>query len=179
MLHLTITGASELADWARQAAAKTRGAIMRGVTKGALLVEARAKKIVYQGHPEHLKSGTGHLRQSLTHELQPSNLLAYVGTNVKYAAIHEFGGEIKPQGHPFLAIPVGDMKGSPRDHEELRFQPTAKGGVLLDKADKLQYVLRRSVTIPARPYIGPALQEEGPKIKQAIENALLREIMPR
>jgi phage gpG-like protein len=84
----------------------------------------------------------------------------HVGTNVIYAAIHEFGGVIVPRVAKMLAIPIGDLQGSPRRHD-LHIART-KGGawLLIDQAGKAQYVLKQSVTIPARPYLRPALREK-------------------
>ena len=39
---------------------------------------------------------TGRLRASITHNVRGSDAVA-VGTNVKYAAIHQFGGQTKPR----------------------------------------------------------------------------------
>ena len=48
---------------------------------------------------------TGRLRNSITWELRPGGVR--VGTNVIYAAVHNFGAVIKPKRAKFLAIPVG------------------------------------------------------------------------
>lgn len=85
-----------------------------------------------------------------------------IGTNLEYAVIHEFGGTIKAKSAKYLAIPVGDRTGSPRKYGDLHVRKTAKGNLLLmDASDKVQYVLKTSVEIPARPYLRPALDEHG------------------
>ncbi len=103
-----------------------------------------------------------------------------IGTNLEYAAIHEFGGVILPKNARFLAIPVGTLVGSPRLHD-LHVARTRGGTYLLmDQAGNVQYLLRRSVTIPARPYMRPALDtkkgealsEMAATLKQALERAL-------
>lgn len=67
-------------------------------------------------------SDTGRLRRSFTVRGYPDR--AEVGTNVKYAAIHQFGGVISARNRPYLRFKVGD-----------------------------QWVTKRSVTIPARPFL--------------------------
>lgn len=56
----------------------------------------------------------------------------YVGTDVEYAAIHEFGGEIRPR----------------------------RARVLRFKIDG-EWVQARRVRIPARPYVRPTVDEDG------------------
>ena len=104
-----------------------------------------------------LKRPSGKLAQSLTYKVYRD--YAEVGTNIKYGAIHEFGGTIVPTRARNLAIPIGDMKGSPREHPGLSF--TMRGGkkFLEDDNGKLQYVLKSSVQIPPRPYLRPALND--------------------
>lgn len=73
---------------------------------------------------------TARLRQSITHRAGPDS--AEVGTNVVYAAIHQFGGTIVPKSAPKLVftLPDGTL-------------------VFVDK-----------VTIPARPFIGVSSDDE-------------------
>jgi phage gpG-like protein len=71
-----------------------------------------------------------------------------VGTNVIYAAIHEFGGVIKA-----------------KKAKALRFK--TKDG---------NWVFTKSVTIPARPYMRPAVDVGRGRIKQAVRATLKRNI---
>ncbi len=68
-------------------------------------------------------SDSARLRNSITHRAAADR--AEVGTNVVYAAIHQFGGEIKPK----------------------------KGGFLKFEVDGRD-VFARSATLPARPFLG-------------------------
>lgn len=95
-----------------------------------------------------------------------------VGTNVEYAAIHEFGGTISAKTSKYLAIPVGNYTGSPRKYGDLRVRKTAKGTLLLvDGSQKVQYVLKQSVDIPARPYLRPAADEHTQGIQSEMTKA--------
>lgn len=81
-----------------------------------------------------------------------------VGTNVVYAAIHQFGGTIRAKNGPFLSIPVtpaARAAGSPRNMAGLHVATTLKGQyILVDQKGTTQYLLRHQVTIPARPFLG-------------------------
>lgn len=106
--------------------------------------------------------------------------VAETGTNIEHAAIHEFGGTIRPKANKYLAIPVGTYKDSPRNHPQLKLRKTGNGNlVLVSPTGTVQYVLKPSVEIPARPYLRPAFDEHqaeaiedtGKAFKQLVEKA--------
>jgi len=174
MLGIKVVGGQEAIAWARGAADQCRRGIEAGLRKGARIVASKAKRLVYAGHPEHLEGDTGHLRQSITTEVHGARY-AEVGTNVRYAKIHEFGGTIVAREH-LLSIPVGTMKGSPRGHGDLDYVPSRSGdgARLVDPAGNTQYVLVREVTIPARPTFGPALEESKGKVQAAFRSEVVK-----
>lgn len=96
------------------------------------------------------------LRNSITFDATDSSVA--VGTNVQYAAIHQFGGTIRAKNGGFLSIPVtpaARSAGSPRNMAGLHVAQTLKGQfVLVNEKGVTQYLLRRQVTIPARPFLG-------------------------
>lgn len=97
------------------------------------------------------------LRNSLTYHATASSVT--VGTNVVYAAIHQFGGVIRAKNGPFLAIPVTALAraaGSPRNMPNLAVAQTLKGQFVMVDRDRgtVHFLLRRSVTMPARPFLG-------------------------
>ena len=49
---------------------------------------------------------TGELHDSIS--TQSGKGYARIGSNIKYAAIHHFGGTVKAKNKPYLMIPVGD-----------------------------------------------------------------------
>ena len=71
---------------------------------------------------------TGRLQRSITY--QATDTETEVGTNLKYAAVHQFGATIKPKKGKFLVFPIKGAGGQTR------------------------YAFVRQVIIPARPYIG-------------------------
>lgn len=86
---------------------------------------------------------TGKLAKSLTMLLD--DLSVIVGSNLIYAAIQQLGGEIRPKGHPYLAIPV---------QPHLR-----RAGVWPRDLPKgsMKFVPNARITIGARSWTGPAL----------------------
>jgi len=105
---------------------------------------------------------SGRLRRSITY--QATNNSVAVGTNVLYAAIHQFGGTIRAKSGPFLSIPItpaARAAGSPRNFGELHVTQSAKGQFLLVDAKGVpQYLLRQQVTMPARPFLGASAADQ-------------------
>jgi HK97 gp10 family phage protein len=108
---------------------------------------------------------THHLSRSLHMEVSErsaTKAAVDVGTNLESAAIHEFGGVIKAKNVKYLAIPVGSYTGSPLKYSDLSVRKTGNGNlILVDASNRVQYVLKASVQIPARPYMRPAMDEHG------------------
>ena len=84
---------------------------------------------------------TGNLRRSITatRSTDSSALVEYdIGTNLEYAAIHEYGGTIYPRGQ-FLVFEIGG-----------------------------ETIFARSVTLEARPYLTPAFDEKKEAAKEVV-----------
>lgn len=106
---------------------------------------------------------------SLTRRLRNSITSAYdrnsatVGTNVAYAAIHQFGGVIRAKKGPFLSIPVTDAArraGSPRNMPGLSVWQTLGGQYVMgDDKGMVHYLLRRQVVMPERPFLGASADD--------------------
>ena len=90
------------------------------------------------------------------------------GTNLEYAAIHQYGGTITPRNAKMLAIPLtrdADRAGYAKDFPRPLFIITSKAGNVFLAETKakskkqpsgltLHYILKDRVTIPARPFLG-------------------------
>jgi phage gpG-like protein len=96
----------------------------------------------------------------------------WIFSNLVYAAIHELGGEIYPVNAQHLSVPLSDTArdvGSPRNYPgELHVQ----GETLADDDGVPQYALVDSVTIPARPYLEPAVTEHIDEITEVFAGAI-------
>lgn len=108
---------------------------------------------------------TGRLRNSIQ-KTPPQEGETIIGTNEKYARIHEFGGLIKPKTKQYLTVPTNidaaklrARHQSLRDVKGLRFA-TMFGKKFLIKGPKkkprIMFVLVRTVQMPARPFLRPA-----------------------
>lgn len=117
------------------------------------------------------------------------------GPGVPYAAAHEEGATITPRNSRFLTIPFGPRFAGTRAREHaLRFamgvmvdgEPVGAALILRGavqakdgsvSADNVAFVLRRRVTIPARPYFAPAIDEatRGPELRTKIMELLGRD----
>lgn len=80
-------------------------------------------------------------------ERSKNKIKIFIGTNLIYAAIQEFGGEITPKRAPFL-----------------RFQIDG------------EWITARRVRIPAHPYVRPTMDEDGAEAKREV-GAALRDII--
>lgn len=119
---------------------------------------------------------TRRLRNSITYRASHDSV--EIGTNVAYAAIHQFGGIIRAKNGPFLAIPITPQAraaGSPRNMQNLVFVQSLKGQfMLLDKdSGTVHYLLRKQVKIPARPYLG-ASDEDRTELLRVMDEHLNR-----
>ena len=106
------------------------------------------------------------------------------GQGLPYARIHEYGGEIKPVHGQFLAIPLDAVKTQagvarfgPRQAESQGWKTFFAGGAIMGKqpgdaeATPL-FALKRSVTMPARPYFAPGIRDKKTEVQNALARAL-------
>ena len=137
----------------------------------------------------------GFLLDVTTQRLQ---ITGTVGTNVTYAAIHESDTDtvIRPTHGKFLAVPTAfaktpagalkDQYNKPLRQIEGLFLQRTKTGLLFaatksvatgrQRSSRLTplFWLVRSVTIPSRPFLNPALQDSVPWIQTRFDAAGLR-----
>lgn len=157
---IKILGLDELKQaFARLDAAAAGEMLLRAANAGAQPVLRSAKARV--------RKRTRTLSRSIhveTAESRKDFVEVWVGTDLEYAAIHEFGGTIKPKTAKYLSIPLTQdarrFAGGPRDFRgglHVRMRKGADRGVLVDDQGTAQYALVKSVTITAQPYLRPAL----------------------
>lgn len=159
---------------------------MRRATQDSLwLLETAIKRKLTN---DVLNVGTGRLRNSITNKMMPGEAISgYVGTNVEYARIHELGGTITAKNSQYLTIPFPGVKGKIRDYPWGFFLRSKAGNLIFagppgnqkkfmpSKEDRTWanftplFILKKSVTIPARPSMAPAMSENLNKIKMIFE----------
>lgn len=109
----------------------------------------------------------GNLLNSVTWESPRVAQMSFIefGPHTVYAAIHEFGGIIHPTNSKYLTIPMNGTKLRARDYTngELHFVKIegSSSALLVDKSGVARFFLTKSVHMPARPYVRPALDEHG------------------
>jgi phage gpG-like protein len=128
-----------------------------------LLVESVAK-----GNVKRNFKGIGTLAASITHKILKVaglSVTGIVGTNLAYAAIHEFGGTVTPKNVDWLTIPFEGVQGRARDYSDTFFAWSRNHNLILfqraGKGEKPRplFVLVKKTEVPARPYLNPALME--------------------
>lgn len=140
-----------------------RDAIMRVTLKAAHEVQAKAKINVHQKLNTTGKA-KGTLSRSVTVLSNRNKLQAEIGPSVIYGRIHEFGGVIKPVKGEYLWFRLpGAQAISYSKSGSVKAGATAEGHLIRVK----------QVTIPARPYLQPALDEIEPKIEGMINAEVL------
>lgn len=145
---------------------EVRQQILANVTGNVLKVRSGQLRNSWSGNPEMFRRGTASYA-----------MLRSQGT--PYAAIHEFGGTIRPKKAKHLWIPLNAMKtatgASRATPRELLSNPQSLGydgtftrkGIVFGKQKKEiipLFVLVDSVEIPARKYISRAMREVNEKI---------------
>ena len=126
--------------------------------------------------PAPILRDTGHLYSSLTFLATPGEV--EVGTNVVYAAIHQFGGEVTIPAHQRTATFRVAAKGAAttkdgrRVGSKLRFA-SAKSRAK-SKHERTFDVGEHTIEIPARPYLGIS-EADKTRVLQILEHFLLDE----
>lgn len=148
-MSVTIQVTGEDAIQRRLAAIANLRPALRRTLEGQLIeLQAHVVANKLTGQVLHVRTGT--LGRSITYRLEEGDdaLRGIVGTNVKYARIHEYGGTIH------LPAMV------PRRRRALRFE--VGGAVVFAKR-----VRAHDVTMPERSFLRSSLEERRPKILQA------------
>ena len=142
---------------------------------------------------------SGALRNSIRHTVDkgptgPEMSLSaggrFGGNDVRYARIHELGGTIRPKRAKSLAIPLPAARTGagvsgrpgPRDVPGLRFVPTPGSprvvAVLVNESNQVMFYLHKSVTIPARPYLKPSMDQAVQGFRARLGSAMARALAP-
>jgi phage gpG-like protein len=151
-------------------------ALANGVTAGGMVMLNAVRGKVKDNGLIRTRTLSRSLHQEIT-ETTATSVTVEVGTNLQHAAIHEYGGTIRPKKGKYLAIPIGTLTGSPQTHE-LKLRKTGAGNLLLVNASGTpQYLLRQSVEIPARPYMRPAWDENQEAIQTEVARVARQKIM--
>ncbi len=177
MLRLRFEGLAEFRERLEYIAKQAHSTIGKALDESAKLVEAESKRTIYSSPPRTLGQETGgRLRSSLYHQLDTTRLRAYVGSALIYAPVHEYGKTIRAKNKPYLMFFLTEeqlggftrVKYSVNKYTGERRAVKAMTRGQYFKGKRGHWVQVKEVTIPARPYLGPALYHE----REAIRNEL-------
>lgn len=146
-----------LGEFYRRTTNTIPGRLAQATLAFLIKAEGTAKKNYLTGpRPQKLAVGKGRLRASITERVRLSgnNIEGVLGTNVKYARIHELGGQIQktPRMRAFFWA---------------KFRDTGEDfwkGMALSK--------KTVINIPARPFLAPSVQDELPAFERSIAATL-------
>lgn len=164
MIGLTISSnAKEVLERLAGGRGAAHEALIKEVYAGALRIQATTKQVYLSGHA--LRRITGRLSRSI-HVTGPtvggdaSGVVTYeanVGTNVKYAAYHEFGFH-GTQNVKAFTRQTSTVFGRKLDHNVTQFVKP----------------FSRAVNYDGRPFLRPAATDEFPGITKRIKEAIAR-----
>lgn len=150
-----VTGADKVVAGLEQRKVSAMGAVERAVKSSALSLVAYIKQEKLSGQVLNVKTGT--LRRSIAarFETVDGEVRAYVGTNLKYARIHEYGlkGQVPVKAHQRMM--------------NVAWGRRVKNPHMIDVRAHAM-----NVNIPARPFMAPSLAENREKITANIRQAL-------
>lgn len=161
--------------------------------RGTLFMENQLKQAI---SGPILKVRTGHLRNSIGSQItfETGRIKSVIGSGARtgrrlpYANIHETGGVIRPKRGKYLAIPIGNMRtaagvGKMPARDFFRANKSSAfivNGIVYNAVGKTgispSYVLKRSVTIPARHYMSLTVQKFGGNVVKIVEDWVNRAV---
>ena len=143
------------------------------IFQSAMLIESEAKKNVAKTAGKNVKikglRRTGNLMNSIGFEIksQSRGAQAIIGPrNIKYGAMQEFGGIIRPRKAKRLFIPLsrkGQLLGPSRNKDN---------GLKFGK----DFVLAKRAVRKGKPFMGPALNENVDKVLNLLSNLIDKQL---
>lgn len=172
MIQGVVYGDRETVASLREMTPKLHAAVVQHVERLAILISNDVKENRLSGQA--LKVRTGRLRRSINYriEQQPSSVFGIVGTNVEYAARHEFGFHGTEQVREYLRRRRGQIKADMAAHGK-------KMGKLRghrDSHDQSELIRvrahQRKVNYAGHPFLRPALKDAADEIRAGFREAL-------
>jgi HK97 gp10 family phage protein len=154
MITVQIEGDSAVIAHLQAMGSEVRASLRRAVVESAVMVQQRTREKLAG---EVLQERTHHLHDSIHHAIQRDDadgVVATVGTDVVYAAIHEYG-----------------FNGTEQVREHLRRISVAFGKPIAPVEATVRAHARR-VDMPARSFLRSALTELEPEIRARLEGAI-------
>lgn len=124
------------------------------------------------------KNSHGPLRNSIGHRFKSNTEILVGSFGIPYARIHEYGGPITPKVARMLAIPIDpQFEGRRAKNVPNLFRGRGRAGHILfqkqaDGSMLPAYVLKDSVQIPARPWLGPAVLKTRARVNEILTDVV-------
>lgn len=153
MFKVNVEGLKELQQTLKNLGEDITDMMEEATVAGATVVVRAAQENSRKGHPKHTRRITGDLFNSIRIQDKRKYLNRIeidVGSSQVHARMNEFGGTIRPK----------------------------KGRFLKFKGKDGEWVFAKSVQIPPRPFLRPALDENVSEIEAAVEKKI-KEIVER
>jgi len=124
-----------------------RKSFVQGLKLAMMFAESKAKKSFGDEGKPGVK--TGHLRRTVKSgvKVTSDNAIGWLSADTKYAAIHEFGGIIRPVSAPSLKFKIDG-----------------------------QWISAKQVVMPERPYLRPAIEDNLDRIEDIIRETIINRI---
>lgn len=160
-MRITVIGGEKLNAALLASEVKVRESMQKAIGRSLIIVY---RKVAENLTGRVLKVQTGRLRQSVQTYQDTEALKGTIGSNVEYAAIHEYGGQtrphtITPRGRALRFIDPGFI-GPVKLTAKGKIARRSRSGVVF--AAKVNHP---GSTIPARPWLRPALTDSQEEIR--------------
>jgi phage gpG-like protein len=159
------------------------------VNRLSIEVQSAVKEDKLTGQALHVRTGT--LRRSINRVVNegPSGVLATVGTNVKYAAVHEYGfnGDVTVRAHTRKIRAASDLayrklkSGGTAEQSDASFASMSGGTRAVTSPRPSVSNVRehtRHMRMPERSFLRSTLREKGPAIREQLRAAVLEAVRP-
>ena len=158
------------------------------VARAGVLVQTELKRMVNRsGSPSSPGTPPGKDTGTLGRSIQVdaskiTSLRVRIGTNLPYGRIQEFGGVIRPKKVQRLPVPLNreakllQRRGSLRSANLTLIPRRGKDSLLVRKTKgggiKPLFILKKSVTLPARPWVRPTRVRVAPRVLKLISQGV-------
>lgn len=188
MIRFQITNAAEAKAAIARVGARAGEVLTDSMNQAVLILQRGVKTDQLSGNP--LKVRSGRLRSSISAftARTATGVEGTVGTNVPYARIHEYGGEITPKKGQYLTIPLaaaltgaGVLRKPARDWPDTFVMRSKAGNLLImqkRKGDDMipLFVLKKRVNISEKRMFRSAVENNSDRIKNLFVRNLKKEI---
>lgn len=186
-MNVKIMGVTQVVNNLRRANQALDRELKKSMVKASIFMKDYIKEKKLKGQV--LKRRTGRLAGSIGYKVDKigTEWRGVVGSNVLYSAIHERPTAeertIRPKHAQYLTIPIGEaltpagvLRQPATEWKNTFIQRSRSGNLIIFQRRETKitplFVLKKSVTLPYRPYIGPTLKETKDRVMDILGDAV-------